>query len=41
MMLAFLMGIVAAKLKSGLKFPEGLYTSLTIYLLIYPAIAAV
>lgn len=34
MVLAFLLGIVAARLKSDLKFPEGLYTSLTIYLLV-------
>lgn len=34
MVLAFLLGIVASRLKSDLKFPEGLYTSLTIYLLV-------
>ena len=34
MVLAFLLGIAAARLKSDLKFPEGLYTSLTIYLLV-------
>jgi hypothetical protein len=34
MVLAFLLGIVAARLKSDLKFPESLYTSLTIYLMV-------
>jgi len=34
MVLAFLLGIVAARLKRDLKFPEGLFTSLTIYLLV-------
>jgi len=34
MILAFLLGIVATLLKSDLKFPEELYLSLTIYLLI-------
>lgn len=34
MVLAFLLGIVAARLRSDLKFPESLYTSLTIYLMV-------
>ncbi|MDX2128903.1 MAG: sodium-dependent bicarbonate transport family permease [Chloroherpetonaceae bacterium] len=34
MVLAFVLGIVATMIKSDLKFPEELYTSLTIYLLI-------
>lgn len=34
MVLAFLLGITAARVKSDLKFPEALYQSLTIYLLI-------
>ncbi len=34
MVLAFLLGIVAARVKSDLKFPDSLYQSLTIYLLI-------
>lgn len=34
MVLAFLLGITAARVKSDLKFPESLYQSLTIYLLI-------
>jgi uncharacterized protein len=34
MVLAFLLGIVAARLKSDLKFPDSLYQSLTLYLLI-------
>ncbi len=34
MVLAFLLGIMAARLKSDLKFPESLYTSLTIYLMV-------
>lgn len=34
MVLAFALGIFATRIKSDLKFPEGLYQSLTIYLLI-------
>ncbi len=34
MVLAFVLGIFATRIKSDLKFPEGLYQSLTIYLLI-------
>jgi hypothetical protein len=34
MVLAFLLGILAARLKSDIKFPDSLYQSLTIYLLI-------
>lgn len=34
MVLAFLLGIIASRLKSDLKFPDSLYQSLTIYLLI-------
>ena len=34
MVLAFVLGIVAARLKSDLKFPDSLYQSLTIFLLI-------
>ena len=34
MVLAFLLGIIASRVKSDLKFPDGLYQSLTIYLLI-------
>ena len=34
MVLAFLLGIIAARVKSDLKFPDSLYQSLTIYLLI-------
>lgn len=34
MVLAFLLGIIAARLKSDLKFPDSLYQSLTIFLLI-------
>lgn len=34
MVLAFVLGIIAARLKSDLKFPDSLYQSLTIYLLI-------
>lgn len=34
MVMAFALGIVAARLKSDLKFPDSLYTSLTIYLMI-------
>ncbi len=34
MVLAFVLGIVATAMKSDLKFPEELYTSLTIYLLV-------
>jgi hypothetical protein len=34
MVLAFLLGITAARVKSDLKFPDALYQSLTIYLLI-------
>ncbi len=34
MVLAFLLGIVASRVKSDLKFPDSLYQSLTIYLLI-------
>jgi len=34
MVLAFILGIVAARLKSDLKFPESLYTALTIYLMV-------
>ncbi len=34
MVLAFLLGIVASRAKSDLKFPDSLYQSLTIYLLI-------
>lgn len=34
MVLAFLLGIIAARLKSDLKFPDSLYQSLTIYLLV-------
>jgi hypothetical protein len=33
MVLAFVLGIVATQLKSDLKFPEGMYMGLTIYLL--------
>lgn len=33
MVLAFLLGIIATLIKSDLKFPDGLYMSLTIYLL--------
>ena len=31
MVLAFLLGIIAARLKSDLKFPDSLYQSLTIF----------
>jgi hypothetical protein len=34
MVLAFLLGIIAARIKSDLKFPDSLYQSLTIYLLV-------
>lgn len=34
MVLAFILGIIASRLKSDLKFPDSLYQSLTIYLLI-------
>ncbi len=34
MVLAFLLGIIASRVKSDLKFPDSLYQSLTIYLLI-------
>lgn len=34
MVLAFLLGIVASRVKSDLKFPDSLYQSLTIYLLV-------
>ncbi len=34
MVLAFLLGIIASRLKSDLKFPDSLYQSLTIYLLV-------
>lgn len=34
MVLAFLLGIITARLKSDLKFPDSLYQSLTIFLLI-------
>ncbi len=34
MVLAFLLGIIAARVKSDLKFPDSLYQSLTIYLLV-------
>ena len=34
MVLAFVLGIVASRIKSDLKFPESLYQTLTIYLLI-------
>lgn len=34
MVLAFLLGITAARVKSDLKFPEALYQTLTIYLLV-------
>jgi hypothetical protein len=34
MVLAFLLGIIAARLKSDLKFPDSLYQSLTIFFLI-------
>lgn len=34
MVLAFLLGIIASRLKSDLKFPDSLYQSLTLYLLI-------
>lgn len=34
MVLAFGLGVVAARLKSDLKFPDSLYTSLTIYLMV-------
>lgn len=34
MVLAFLLGIVASRLKSDLKYPDSLYQSLTLYLLI-------
>ncbi|MBX7127239.1 MAG: sodium-dependent bicarbonate transport family permease [Cyclobacteriaceae bacterium] len=34
MVLAFLLGVLAARIKSDLKFPDSLYQSLTIYLLI-------
>lgn len=34
MVLAFLLGIIASRLKSDLKFPDSFYQSLTIYLLI-------
>jgi uncharacterized protein len=34
MVLAFLLGIIASRIKSDLKFPDSLYQSLTIYLLI-------
>ncbi len=34
MVLAFLLGIIAARLKSDLKFPDSSYQSLTIFLLI-------
>jgi uncharacterized protein len=33
MLLAFALGVVAARLKSDLKFPEGFYTAMTMYLL--------
>ena len=33
MVLAFALGIIATLLKSDLKFPEGMYMGLTIYLL--------
>lgn len=33
MVLAFVLGIIATQIKSDLKFPEGLYQSLTIYLM--------
>jgi uncharacterized protein len=34
MVLAFALGLIAARLKSDLKFPDSLYTSLTIYLMV-------
>jgi hypothetical protein len=34
MVLAFLLGIIAARIKSDLKFPDSLYQSITIYLLV-------
>jgi hypothetical protein len=34
MVLAFILGIIATLIKSDLKFPEELYTALTIYLLV-------
>ncbi|HCW08503.1 MAG TPA: sodium-dependent bicarbonate transport family permease [Cytophagales bacterium] len=34
MVLAFALGIIAKRIKSDLKFPEGLYQSLTMYLLV-------
>ncbi len=34
MVLAFLLGIIASRVKSDLKFPDSLYQSLTIYLLV-------
>ncbi|MBX3721263.1 MAG: sodium-dependent bicarbonate transport family permease [Turneriella sp.] len=34
MILAFLLGIIATLLKSDLRFPDGMYTGLTIYLLL-------
>jgi hypothetical protein len=34
MCLAFVLGVIATKVKSDLKFPEELYTALTIYLLV-------
>lgn len=34
MVLAFLLGIIASRIKSDLKFPDSLYQSLTIYLLV-------
>ena len=34
MVLAFMLGIIASRIKSDLKFPDSLYQSLTIYLLI-------
>ncbi|MCS7078754.1 MAG: sodium-dependent bicarbonate transport family permease [Chloracidobacterium sp.] len=34
MVLAFILGVIATRVKSDLKFPEELYTALTIYLLV-------
>nr|ABV27381.1 sodium bicarbonate cotransporter [Chloracidobacterium thermophilum] len=34
MVLAFILGVIATRVKSDLKFPEDLYTALTIYLLV-------
>ncbi len=34
MVLAFVLGVLASRLRSDLKFPDGLYQSLTIYLLV-------